>query len=304
MRLVPRANLCSAGEKALRMLRDLLARAWSIRLSSFGSKIEWSYPSRTLPVSLTGRSCLLNCAHCGGHYLDSMVSLAEAAEKVRAGRADSLLISGGCGPSGKVPFMEHYDELLAMSKATRLNFHVGLVDREEAVAVGNLGATVSFDFVGDRETVKEVYGLDAGIEDYERSYSLLRQYARVVPHICIGLRGGRLSGEREALRALGRLGADAIVFIVLIPTRGTRYAQATPPDPVEVATIIAEARIAFPGTPIGLGCMRPGGCYRRAIDVLALRSGVNKIVHPSRSALGLARVLGLNATSGKECCVL
>ncbi|MGB4213928.1 MAG: hypothetical protein WBK64_03680, partial [Dethiobacteria bacterium] len=41
-------------------------------------QVEFVFPRLTLPVSVTGRSCALNCAHCGGHYLQGMASLEEA----------------------------------------------------------------------------------------------------------------------------------------------------------------------------------------------------------------------------------
>ncbi len=286
------------------MFDHLLARAWAVRLERFGNKVEWIYPSRTVPVSLTGSVCSLDCAHCGGHYLRSMVDIREARTRIDAGRADSVLVSGGCGPTGKVPVMQHLDELACVSQKAKLNFHVGLVNSEEAAAVGKLAAAVSFDFVGDDQTIREVYGLDASVKDYETSYSVLRRHARVIPHLCVGLRGGRISGEMNALRRIRLLGAEAVAFIVFIPTPGTRYADRQPPAAEDVATIIAEARLLMPETPLMLGCMRPGGRYRGLLDVLALDAGANRIVNPSREAVRHASSRGLSASSKKECCVL
>lgn len=286
------------------MLHELLSSAWEERVRSSGRDITFAYPVRTAAVSLTGRECSLGCAHCGGHYLDDMLSLEEAFRRAEDGRARSFLISGGCSPSGVVPFTAHREELERLSRTSTLNLHVGLVNEEEAAYAGKIAGAVSFDFVGDDETIREVYGLDRTVGDYIRSYELLRKHTRVIPHICIGLRGGRISGERRALDILRRLGAQAIVFLVLIPTPGTRFAQVAPPEPAEVARILAEARLAFPGTPVQLGCMRPGGRYRRAVDLLAVRAGVNTIVNPAPPARKLARYLGLTAHRGEECCVL
>jgi len=286
------------------VLHDLLSSAWETRVRSFGRDITFAHPVRTAAVSLTGQECGLDCAHCGGHYLDDMISLEEAKCLVELGRATSLLISGGCSPAGVVPFAAHREELEQLARGCRLNLHVGLVNEEEAASAGKMAAVVSFDFVGDDETIREVYGLDRTVADYVRSYESLRKHARVIPHICIGLRGGRISGEHRALEILGRLGAPALVFLVLIPTPGTRFAEVAPPAPAAVARILAEARLSFPKTPIRLGCMRPGGRYRRAVDLLAVRAGVNAIVNPAPQARRLARYLGLSAHRGEECCVL
>jgi len=100
------------------------------------------------------------------------------------------------------------------SAAGPLNFHTGLVTAEDAAAIGNIARVVSFDFVADASVIKEVYGLKASPEDYLRSYRHLRRYCTVVPHICIGIMGGRIESEYRALRILRREGAEAISFII------------------------------------------------------------------------------------------
>jgi biotin synthase len=151
--------------------------------------------------------------------------------------------------------------------------------------------------------VAEAYGFAATAEDYRATYRMLRKHVRVVPHITIGLRGGRISGERAALEVLREEGAESIVFLVLIPTPGTRYAGCAPPPVEDVARLLAEARLAFPETPLLLGCMRPAGSYRQALDPLAVRAGINRMVKPSRLTLEYARGLGLMTEIGQECCV-
>jgi uncharacterized radical SAM superfamily protein len=291
-------------EKGSVVLHELLSLAWEARVRSSGRDITFAYPAKTAAVSLTGTECGLNCAHCSGHYLDKMITLEEAFRRAGDGRAKSFLISGGCSPAGVVPFARYAGQLEKLAKTSRLNLHVGLVTDEEAASAGKVAGAVSFDFVGDDETIREVYGLDRTVDDYVRSYLALSRHTRVIPHICIGLRGGAVSGERRALDILKRLGAEALVFLVLIPTRGTLFAQVSPPAPALVAEILAEARLAFPGIPIQLGCMRPGGRYRRAIDLLAVRAGVNSIVNPAPQARRLAQYLGLVMRQGEECCVL
>ncbi len=132
---------------------------------------------------------------------------------------------------------------------------------------------------------------------------MLRRYATVVPHITIGLREGKLGHERPAMEMLEKLGVEALVFIVFIPTPGTRYAHHPPPDINEVALLLTEARQRFPDILLHLGCMRPRKDYRAQLDPLAVRAGVNVIVSPAREAREQAQALGLQVIKTRECCV-
>ncbi len=162
---------------------------------------------------------------------------------------------------------------------------------------------ISFDIVGDVETIHDTYGLDRTPADYAATYQMLRRYARVVPHITVGLRCGAIGHERPAMDLLAQCGLEALVFIVFIPTPGTRYADCSPPEVGEVAMLLAEARQRFPTIPIHLGCMRPRQGYRARLDPLAVRAGVNVIVSPSREGQATAQALGLRAVETRECCV-
>ena len=274
-------------------------------------EIEFDYPEGTEVVTLTGNQCALDCAHCGGHYLTGMKSIDEVncntAGNPGTGptrQTKSCLISGGCNSQGKVPFVQQLPFIQKLKQDKRLNFHVGLVDETEADKLKDLADAVSFDFVGDDATIREVFGLGRKVEDYVHSYRVLRERVKVLPHICIGLKGGALAGEYRALDLLEQEGVDGLVFIVFIPTPGTRYAEKSPPPLAEVIKLLAEARLRFPAKPIFLGCMRPKGRYRQELDLAAVRCGVNKVVVPTKAAVDLALELGLKVTRGEECCVL
>ena len=281
-------------------LEDKLARAWQVRRAHFAAEITWSYPLDTAVLSLTGSHCALNCAHCGGHYLGGMDPIVSA----EPNGATSCLISGGCDPTGRVPVTAHLDRVRAWRQGRTMNWHVGFVSEADMETIAPLVDVVSFDFVGDDETIREVYGTARTVADYVETYRLLRRYARTLPHVTIGLRGGELGHELPAFELLQELGVDGLVLLVLIPTPGTRYADRQPPSPAAVADLLAEARLRFPDVPLYLGCMRPKGRYRDALDPLAVRAGVNVIVSPSRPARQLAADLGLTARSMRECCVL
>ncbi|MDP2871726.1 MAG: radical SAM protein [Bacillota bacterium] len=284
-----------------------LDRAWTLRAAVFPATIGIARPSHTVAVSLTGPTCAMDCAHCGGHYLHQMITLDEAmaAATPRVREARSFLISGGCQPGlGTVPFMDHLPELRELRRRGRLNFHVGLVGEHEAVALRDLADSVSFDLVGDDATINEVLGLNRRVEDYVTTLDVLQRHTAVIPHVLVGMHGGRLRGERRALELLAGRNPRALVFIVFVPTPGTRLAAASPPEALEVARLMAGARALLPRTPIGLGCMRPGGAYRSRLDPLAVWAGVQWIVQPAPAALAEAAARGLTPEYGEECCVL
>lgn len=279
---------------------DHWQEAWDARAKHFPPQIGFARPSRTLAVSLTGNQCSLNCAHCAGHYLKGMVAIQDA----NAAGMTSCLISGGCDPQGRVPVTSHIAQVAALRPGRILNWHVGMIDEEDMCAIAPYVDVISFDFVGDNETIREAYGLDYTVDDYASTYAMLRRYATVVPHLTLGLRGGRFSGEYRALDLLKTMGLSALVVLIFIPTPGTHYARCQPPSLDEVVDFLLTARCALPNTPIYLGCMRPGGYYRRELDPLAVRAGVNKLVNPTPPAVRLASELGLRIQWEDECCVI
>jgi uncharacterized radical SAM superfamily protein len=219
--------------------------------------------------------------------------------------ARSALISGGCDSAGRVPVASQFAQIAALrANGRRLNWHVGLIDEDTIRSIAPMVDLVSFDIVGDAATAREVYGLDFELSDYLRTFDMLRQHVQVVPHITIGLRGGSLSGEEEALSALAERQVEHLVLLVLIPTPGTVYEQCLPPDLVDIASIFIKSRLALPQSMLYLGCMRPQGTYRQACDELAVRAGINVVVNPLRATVTLAQELGLQVTWGDECCAL
>lgn len=294
----------SSLQQVLTVGPDRWREAWQARQRHHPATIRFDRPTCTLPISVTGHACALRCAHCGGHYLRHMRSVEEAAAPDALNGATSLLISGGCDAAGRVPVLEHLEEVRRIAVGRRLNWHLGLIDEATMEAVAPLADVVSFDVVGDAGTSREVYGLDVGLDDYLTTLRMMRRHARVVPHITIGLRGGKLSGEMAAVSALAAEGVEALVFIVLIPTEGTAYAGCAPPDVADVAEVLLAARLRLPWARLTLGCMRPHGTYRQAVDEVAVRAGMNGIVNPTRAAQRVAEDLGLAVTWGDACCAL
>ncbi|MEW6523106.1 MAG: radical SAM protein [Bacillota bacterium] len=284
---------------------ELLDRAWTERMAHHSPTLVAAVPNRTLPVTVTGAGCGLACLHCRGHYLRTMLPKERAIATYHERGFTSCLISGGCDVQGQVPLGSHLGFLQEMKRnGARLNLHVGLAGPDTARQLAGLADSISLDFVGDDETVREVYGLDRPAGDYVETYREFAKFLPVYPHVCIGLRGGKISGEYRALEQLAGLQAPVAVFLVLIPTRGTPYEHVSPPSLEEVSRVLATARVMMPRASLYLGCMRPGGTYRKELDQLAVRSGVQKIVQPARAALELATRLGLAVHRQEECCVL
>lgn len=292
--------------------RNLLEAGWDVRRWARPAMIRLDRLTKTRAVSVTGRACAADCAHCGGHYLAHMLG-PEAARR-EAGRAlaarddrlRSWLVSGGCERDGRVPLLRDESLLGELGRAGRLNLHTGLVrSDEEARVLAGHATVVSLDFTVDQAAIDETYGFD-GVKaaDFVESYVRLRAETRVVPHLLVGLAGGRIRGEREALQELLRLGADTIVFLVLVPTPGSRFGDRCPPTAEEVAGLLAEARLLFPEASLNLGCMRPKGSYRENLDHLALWAGVDRIAVPTPAVAREAERLGLRPVWSDECCTL
>lgn len=287
---------------------ELIIKAREVHNQHFPRSITYDYPAGTPAISLTGPACGLNCAHCGGHYLESMLTPSEAKNQLRHKAYQSCLISGGCDILGAVnsksdtSLIQEIKSLLAGRQA--INMHVGLIEGEEIDHVLATADIVSYDIVGDDATISEVYGTDKKTQDYEELYLKLKKQIPVAPHICIGLRGGEIGHEYPAIDILKRHRPDSLVFIVFIPTKGTSYADREPPNLEETVRIICQARIDLPETVISLGCMRPRGTYRAQLDYLAILAGINRLVMPTPQARKLCEKLNYKIEKTEECCVL
>jgi len=263
-------------------------------MKSRNKGIEFVYPTRTAEISVTGKECALRCAHCNGVFL----------RNIERRNPKSYLVTGGCNREGEVPLAEHLDVIRELAKGHKLIAHTGLIGEGAVEEIAPFVEAVSFNFLCDDDTIRDVYGLRKSAEDYIESYRALRRHTKVYPHITIGLNRGRVAGERGAVEILSSLGAHAVIFNILIPARGTRYANLQPPGVEEVTGIMREAKEKLRDTPIYLGCMRPGGEYREAVDREAVRLEVDRIVMPSRSAVQLAKDSSFPIGSRDECCIL
>ncbi len=272
------------------------------RVGQASKEINFIRPVQTVPISVTGHKCSLNCAHCGGQYLKHMIDPETGAKRMDKDGITSSLVSGGSDKGGSL--RPDIDTLRSLAEKGKINVHLGLANEEYMKEAAPFIDCVSFDFVVDDETIREVYNLDKRGEDYIESFKAIRKYVRVVPHICIGLYGGVIKGEYKAVDCLKDMDVDELVLIVFIPTPGTRYESRKPPLLVEVVEFMIYARENLPDANINLGCMKPGKAYRSALDCYALEAGLNGIVNPAHSVIKRAKDRGYIIHERRECCVL
>lgn len=266
--------------------------------------MKLSIPRLTRTISVTGGECAVNCAHCGRHYLHFMESPDEV---IRRGPRNyrSALVSGGMNERHWVPVEKHSDLFITLKQwGWRLNFHTGLVPEDVARTLVGAADVISFDFVTDDATIEEVYGVKIRGVEYIRTLHMLSGLFTVVPHITLGLCGGEICGEMKALDALVELAPARIVFLVLRPTKGTRYGSCAPPALSDVEELFSHGRGILPDTEFSLGCMRPGKDYGFELEKLALKYCFNTVVMPSRPFVRLLDEKGIPTIMQEECCAL
>ena len=263
-------------------------------------------------VSVTGTACTLNCKHCGGKVLETMIpvktpeKLLALAAKLKNEHASGFLVSGGCLPDGSVPLKPFIPAIERIKHELGLTVfvHTGIIDSDSAFALKIAGVDATLiDIIGSDETIKKVYNLNVSVKDYAHSLNALQEAGlNLIPHVIVGLHDGKLKGELEALKIISSVNPSAIVVIAFLPIRGTTMAEAKPPQPIEIAKVTAAAHVMFPKTPLALGCVHPKGRHRAETDILALKSGVDAIAFPSEESIRYAEAHGYKFSFFSDCC--
>jgi len=303
-------------------LKKIQKKSWKI----FGKKIRFYAPSfmyyktsyyRSSPanfptISVTGRGCALKCKHCGGKVLDTMYpattpeKLLKLCMQLKRKGALGCLISGGCLPDGSVPIGKFVEVIEKIKWELRLTVlvHTGIINFQTAEELKKAGVDAALiDIIGSDETIKEIYKLNTTVEGFENSLKALHE-AKIafVPHVIVGLHHGKLKGELHALKMISKYQPSALVIIAFMPMHGTEMETVEPPKPIDIAKVIAAARLMFPKTPLTLGCMRPKGEHRIKTDILAIKAGVNAIAFPTEEAIKFAEKQGCETTFSSLCC--
>lgn len=277
-----------------------MQRAFRRRLELFGSDISF-FKEPFTPISLTGTRCSLECKHCRSHYLLHMLDgsdgkLYSQADHLADKGAKGILLSGGSAPDGSVPTYVQASDIRRIKQDTKLKIsaHTGIVDELQAEILADYLDMALVDVIGDDETIRDVLGIDASVQDYEGTLEYLSSAGvSLAPHIIVGLHNGKLKGEFRALEIVNKFDPEVVVIVIFIPTKGTALEGTHPPELQDVVRVITKAREMF-DVPLSLSCVRPGGRYRSMLDVYAILSGINRIAVPSRNAYTTSQMLGLN----------
>jgi len=274
--------------------------------------VECFYPGSSFPaISVTGRSCSLNCKHCSRKYLEGMIpsasseELLEVAEALAERGANGFLLSGGADPNGRVPVSDFLPAIREIKSTTdlKINAHIGLTPRTEIDNLVKSGIdSFSVDLYGSDETIHEVLGLNARASDYLKIVEDLRDAGApvIAPHICIGIHGGCLKGEFRAIENLRKISPTELVLISLIPTKGTAFQGVPAPSEEMMISVIRQARASLPDTRLLLGCMRSKKNRTSEFDLIA--AGLDGIVLPSASTIERLKEEGFSTKKRSVCC--
>lgn len=268
--------------------------------------LSGNYPA----LSITGSRCELLCDHCQGKLLESMIpadnpdALFEKCLALERKGFCGVLISGGCGRDGSLPWEPFLPAIKTVKEKTRLfiSVHAGFISENDAAGLKQAGVDQALvEVIGDDETLQRIYHVPFGVERILAGLEALQKAGLpIVPHIVCGIDYGRMRGEQKALDIVASFKVEQVVVLSLMGTPATPVQRANPPRAEDVAELIALARFKMPDTPISLGCARPRGSRR--LEVLAVDAGVNRMALPSDEAVERARSYGLDIRYQKTCC--
>jgi uncharacterized radical SAM superfamily protein len=268
-----------------------------------------SFPS----FSITAGACGLNCDHCRAEILKPMLAATSPAmldQKVRHLIAtqdlQGFLLSGGSNRRNEIPYERFYPVVEKLKRdfpCLSIAIHTALTDEAGARAMEAAGVdTAMMDVIGAEETIRQVYHLDRPVADFEATLAALTATSmKVSPHIVIGLHYGRVLGEPNALDIVSRYPVEALVLVVVMPFYAAPGLFAVP-DAADVGRIFGEARRRLHDRQVLLGCARPPGLHKRAVDAYAVMAGLDGIAFPADGVVGVARAIGRPFHQEHACC--
>jgi hypothetical protein len=298
----------------------LLDAAWQTGRKAHGDEFTFYLPGMVRygqdrgqypAISITSGHCELQCEHCKGRLLAPMSkvsgpdALVEKCIRLSQAGALGVLLSGGSNLEGRLPWQRYYEAIDRVRRETSLfiSAHVGFPDVgtcEELKRAGVRQALI--DVIGDEETASRVYHLK-GLGTVRSALTAISESGlEFVPHVVAGLFFGNIKGEVKALEMISGMKPAALVMVVLTPLKKTPMAGLAPPSSLEVARLIAQARLMMPETPISLGCERPRNRDGALLERLALRAGVTRMAVWSQEAIVDAQALGLRPRFQRTCC--
>ena len=308
-------------------LSELKAEAFDIRQTHFPNAINFyapgikhfsteefqqKTPRAFRPVSLTGSACALQCEHCKSKILEPMIALNQqeglfnTCKRLSEHGTNGVLISGGSQKSGQVPLRKYADDIARVKNelGMRVMVHCGVIDEETAALMKSAGVDgMMLDIIGADETIRDVYHLDLTVEDFDRSMEYLIKYDHSVrPHIILGLHFGQFLGEHTALAMLEKYPIHSLILVILTPMVGTPMQDIAPPAIPDIEQFFYDARVRMPQTPVLLGCARPLGDHKLAVDHAAVDFGLNGIAYPAEGIIQHAKSKGLRPCFHEDSC--
>lgn len=300
------------------MTNDKWSRAREISWRELGKKITFYLPGMfryngicgSYPcLSITGSRCELQCDHCRGSLLSSMIPaqtperLIEQCLRLAERGTAGVLLSGGCDSEGRLPWIPLIPAIAEVKKRSRLyiSIHSGLVDEGTALSLKEAGVDQALlDVVGDDETYQAVCHVPFGVSRIAETLSAFQKAALpVVPHVVCGLHYGEIKGEKNAVEMISRFDVEQVVVVSLM-RGGDALKSARRVRPEEVAEVIATLRFRMPRVRVSLGCARERGNLR--MELLALDAGVNRMALPSEETISRALEYGLEVQYQRTCC--
>jgi len=275
-------------------------------------EFEQKNPNAFLPISVTGNACALDCDHCDTRILDPMIPLDleegifGMCKNMKAKGTESVLISGGSMRNGQVPFLRHIEDIKRVKDelGMKIIMHTGLVSEEMAEGLEWAGVDgVALDIIGAEETIEKVYHMNTTVADFDATLERLTRHGLSIrPHIIMGLHYGQFLGEYNALEMIKKYPTHALILVILTPLHDTPMKDVEPPPTDEVEEFYQKARIAMPDTNILVGCARPGGDYKKVVDIAAVNAGLNGIAYPAEGVIDFARSKGLQPSFYEDSC--
>jgi uncharacterized radical SAM superfamily protein len=310
-------------------LKELQSEAFRIRMANFGNELTFSVPNtvsyhdaafpshedRFAAISVTGTHCDLQCGHCKGKLLESMIPAEDpetflgVADRLRSSGAHGILVSGGANENGEVPlrnFIPSIKRIKEKDPQFKVIVHTGLLRREMAAELKDAEVDqILIDVIGDNETIQEVYHLNKRVEDYEETLWMLKEMGHhLAPHLIIGHHFGEIKGEWKALELITRVGVETLVLVIIKPISNSGKSIIGIPSPEETSRISAIARILNPLIPIRMGCIRPAHPSKAEMEKGFILSGVNTIAYPLQGTIDYAKEIGLQTEFVEMCCSL
>ena len=302
--------------------QSLFDEAWALSRENHGHTLDLYLPGmirygnvrgRYPAISITGNQCRLLCDHCRGLLLRPMLKAKDPDDLLRRCKAfakngaHGLLLTGGSNPEGQLPWSDYLSAVQRIKSETGLfiSAHTGFPDYKTCCDLKEAGVTQGLiDVMGDHETARAIYHLKGLNPVLEALAGIKESGLQLAPHIVAGLFHGRIKAEQEALKIIRSHDPHVLVIVVLTPLKGTPMAGDTPPSPLEIGRLAAQARLLMPQVPISLGCERPRNRKGWEMERLAIRAGVNRMAVWSDQAVHEARRLGLTIRFQQTCCSL